>query len=92
MRSSASLAPLATISPTGQGIATTGQRTEPFGYVYLAGDWSAGLQGVEHVPYSPNIAPMDFRVFPVVKAALKGRKFDSLHELWQCRVLITTGT
>lgn len=39
------------------------------------------FQVVEHAPYSPDMAPMDFRVFPVVKSALKGRKFDSFHEL-----------
>ncbi|XP_052791731.1 sushi, von Willebrand factor type A, EGF and pentraxin domain-containing protein 1-like [Mya arenaria] len=30
-----------------------------------------GCDSVEHPPYSPDLAPLDFRVFPVVKAALK---------------------
>lgn len=40
-----------------------------------------GFETVEHAPYSPDLAPMDFRVFPVVKSALKGRKFDDFNEL-----------
>jgi histone-lysine N-methyltransferase SETMAR len=39
------------------------------------------FQILEHAPYSPDMAPMDFRVFPTVKSALKGRKFDSFQEL-----------
>lgn len=39
------------------------------------------FQVIDHAPYSPDIAPMDFRVFPVVKSALKGRKFDNFYEL-----------
>ena len=40
-----------------------------------------GFQTIEHAPYSPDLAPMDFRVFPTVKSALKGRKFGSFDEL-----------
>ena len=32
-------------------------------------------------PYSPDLAAMDFRIFSVVKSALKGRRFDSFQEL-----------
>lgn len=40
-----------------------------------------GFEIVKHAPYSPDLAPMDFRVFPVVKTALKGQKFDDFQEL-----------
>lgn len=40
-----------------------------------------GFQLIDHPAYSPDLAPMDFRVFPEVKAQLKGRRFDSLDEL-----------
>jgi hypothetical protein len=36
---------------------------------------------LEHAPYSLDMAPMDFQVFPTVKSALKGWKFDSFQEL-----------
>lgn len=40
-----------------------------------------GCQLLDHPPYSPDLAPMDFRIFPVVKSALKGQRFDSFQEL-----------
>ncbi|XP_061190225.1 histone-lysine N-methyltransferase SETMAR-like [Saccostrea echinata] len=40
-----------------------------------------GLERVEHAPYSPDLAPMDFKVFPTVKSQLRGRKFDNIDEL-----------
>ena len=36
---------------------------------------------LEHAPYSPDIAPMDFRVFPELQAQLRGIRFDSATEL-----------
>lgn len=36
---------------------------------------------MEHPPYSPDLAPMDFRVFPELKASLRGIWFDSATEL-----------
>ena len=36
---------------------------------------------LDHPAYSPDLAPMDFGVFPVVKSALKGYKIDSFLEL-----------
>jgi histone-lysine N-methyltransferase SETMAR len=36
---------------------------------------------VAHPPYSPDLAPFDFAIFPVIKSQLKGQKFTSLHEL-----------
>lgn len=29
---------------------------------------------VDHAQYSPDLAPMDFKVFPTVKAELRGKK------------------
>ena len=36
-----------------------------------------GFETLEHPPYSPDLAPMDFRVFPEIKAQLRGKRFDS---------------
>ena len=33
-----------------------------------------------HPAYSLDLAPIDFWIFPVLKSALKGRRFDTLHE------------
>ena len=33
--------------------------------------------------YSPNLAPMDFAVFPYIKSFLRGMRFDNLSELRQ---------
>ena len=35
-----------------------------------------GLDRVVHAPYSPDLAPMDFKVFPTVKAELRGKTQD----------------
>lgn len=40
-----------------------------------------GLDRVVHAPYSPDLAPMDFKVFPTVKAELRGKKFENTSEL-----------
>jgi histone-lysine N-methyltransferase SETMAR len=50
-----------------------------------------GFETVEHPPYSPDLAPMDFRVFPVVKAALKGKRFDSFKELSYAAQTVVSG-
>ena len=34
---------------------------------------------MEHPPYSPDIAPCDFFLFPKIKSALKGTRFESVH-------------
>ena len=46
-----------------------------------------GFGTVSHPPYSPDLAPMDFSVFPTIKKQLKGRKFKSLSGL---RVAVKT--
>lgn len=40
-----------------------------------------GFELLPHPPYSPDLAPMDFRVFPELKAQLRGTRFGSVHEL-----------
>ena len=37
--------------------------------------------GVDHFPYSPDLAPFEFYVYPKVKSQLKGRRFSSLSKL-----------
>jgi len=33
---------------------------------------------MEHPPYSPDLAPCDFFLFPKIKSALKGTRFESV--------------
>jgi len=33
---------------------------------------------LDHSPYSPDLAPCDFYLFPKVKSALKGTRFESI--------------
>lgn len=40
-----------------------------------------GFQELSHPPYSPDLAPMDFRVFPVVKDQLRDEHFRTKGEL-----------
>ena len=41
----------------------------------------SGLEMIEHPPYSPDLAPCDFWLFPTLKRYLKGRRFQSETEL-----------
>lgn len=45
-----------------------------------------GFDQVQHAPYSPDLAPMDFAVFPHVKAHLRGTRFNNFSEL-KCATL-----
>jgi len=36
---------------------------------------------VPHPPYSPNLAPADFFLFPKLKSTLKGRRFQTIEEI-----------
>ena len=40
-----------------------------------------GFDKITHPPYSPDLAPMDFAVFPHVKAELRGTRFSDFCEL-----------
>jgi len=34
-----------------------------------------GMERPEHAPYSPDLAPMDFALFPRLKSELRGKRF-----------------
>jgi hypothetical protein len=36
---------------------------------------------IPHPPYSPDLAPCDFFLFPKMKLKLKGRRFDTTEEI-----------
>jgi len=36
---------------------------------------------VTHPPYSPGLAQVDFLLFPILKATLKGRRFQTIQEI-----------
>jgi hypothetical protein len=36
---------------------------------------------IPHPPYSPDLAPRDFFVFPKMKLKLNGRQFDTIEEI-----------
>jgi histone-lysine N-methyltransferase SETMAR len=36
---------------------------------------------VPHPPYSPDLTPRDFLLFPKTKTKLKGRRFDTVEEI-----------
>jgi len=36
---------------------------------------------LDHPPYSPNLTPCDFSLFPKIKAVLKGTRFDSVQQV-----------
>ena len=40
-----------------------------------------GFERIIHPPYSPDLAPMDFCVFPTLKSELRGKRFDNLDQL-----------
>lgn len=42
---------------------------------------ATGTPVLEHPPYSPDLAPCDFFLFPKIKSALKGTRFESMEEV-----------
>jgi hypothetical protein len=36
---------------------------------------------IEHPPYSPDLTPNDFWLYPKVKSALKGRRFQNIEDI-----------
>jgi hypothetical protein len=42
---------------------------------------SKNMTVVPHLPYSPDLAPCDFFLFPKMKIKLKGRRFDTVEEI-----------
>ena len=39
------------------------------------------IKVLAHPPYSPDLAPCDFWLFPILKERLAGRKFDRIQDL-----------
>jgi hypothetical protein len=39
------------------------------------------MAAISHPPYSPDLAPCDFFLFPKIKLKLKGRQFDTIEEI-----------
>jgi hypothetical protein len=39
------------------------------------------MAGIPHPPYSHDLAPCDFFLFPKMKLKLKGRRFDTTEEI-----------
>jgi len=37
---------------------------------------------LEHPAYLPDLAPIDFFLFPKIKEMLKGRHFDDIDDIW----------
>ncbi len=48
----------------------------------------AGVQLLRHPPYSPDLAPSDFWLFPRVKQVLRGRRFQNLAQLEDAVVMV----
>jgi len=40
-----------------------------------------GMKQMSHPPYSPDLAPFDFAIFPHIKLQLKGVRFETLKDL-----------
>lgn len=40
-----------------------------------------GYERLRHAPYSPDLAPMDFAIFPRLKSELRGQSFDTADEI-----------
>lgn len=40
-----------------------------------------GFEVLDHPPYSPDLSPCDFFLFPVMKSYLRGTHFDDFREL-----------
>lgn len=50
-----------------------------------------GFETLLHAPYSPDLAPMDFAVFPLIKSQLRGIKFRNFTELRTATLRIISG-
>ena len=40
-----------------------------------------GMERLPHAPYSPDLAPMDFALFPRLKSEMCGKRYDDLDDL-----------
>lgn len=48
-----------------------------------------GFEKLTHSPYSPDLAPMDFAVFPQLKSELRGIRFADFEQLRQMTLNVT---
>ena len=39
-----------------------------------------GMERLPHAPYSPDLAPMDFALFPRLKSEMRGKRYDDLDD------------
>ena len=40
-----------------------------------------GIKTVRHLPYSPDVGPCDFCLFPKLKEKLRGCRFETIEEM-----------
>jgi [histone H3]-lysine36 N-dimethyltransferase SETMAR len=52
-------------------------------HVAMAAIHNAGFELVDHPPYSPDLAPSDFHLFPKLKEKIRGRKFGDDNEVME---------
>jgi hypothetical protein len=45
---------------------------------FLAGN---GISAMDHLPYSPDLVPDDFWLFPKLKSVLKGKRFSDVEDI-----------
>ena len=46
------------------------------GHIAPRGNTNCGIEKAEQPPYSPDLAPSDYYLFPTTKQALHGKSFD----------------
>lgn len=60
---------------------TGSETTSHKSLVAMAAISTAGFELLDHPPYSPDLAPSDYRLFPKLKEHLRGKKFSSDNEV-----------
>jgi len=63
-------------------ILTADQKQQHVAHQFLAKN---KIAVIPHPPYSRDLAPCDFFLFPKMKLKLKGRRFDTIEEIWPKR-------
>jgi hypothetical protein len=53
---------------------------------FLAGK---GISAMDHLPYSPELAPADFWLFPEVKSVLKGKHFSDVEDINRLKKILS---
>ena len=47
-----------------------------------------GIKTVPHHPYSPDLAPCDFWLFPKLKEKLRGRRYETIEEMKEAVAMV----